>query len=145
MDINSKKLASIEFLANPDTQSQWSLIDTPILGERLLPGVVSINSDEVVILGGNDGIWNFLSDCFVFNCNDASIKRAVQPIALAPGSLQVFKTGTDRASLIGMWSQSVVEYYRGPEIGDVGEVRTVCSLKQKQANKALISDRAQLR
>ena len=68
MDPNANKLTSLEVLLA--SAKRWQSIDAPILGERILPGVCAISSHEIVVLGGNDGIWNFLSDCFVFDLED---------------------------------------------------------------------------
>ena len=70
MDRNANKVRSIEILDTSNLSTCWKLIEAPNLGERIFPGVQALNNSEIVILGGNDAIWNFLSDCYVFNIHD---------------------------------------------------------------------------
>ena len=75
----------------------------PILGERIYPGVQAINMKQIVILGGNDAIWNSLSDCFLMNVNDETVTRVAQNnnIAISPGTLQTVKTESNVVVTIG--------------------------------------------
>ena len=105
MDWNANKVSSIEILNtdNLNTQEGWRLLEMPILGERIYPGVQALNMNQIVILGGNDAIWNSLSDCFLLNVNDETVTRVAQNnnIAISPGTLQTVKTESNVVVTIG--------------------------------------------
>ena len=85
---NAEKISSIEVLssdrdAEEDQEgNRWRLINAPILGERMLAAVAVLGNDEggaigcrIAVMGGNDAIWNSLSDCFVLDTRDETISK----------------------------------------------------------------------
>lgn len=67
MDRNANKLSSIEIFNTRHWDEGWKLIQVPSLRDRIFPAVSPLNDSQILILGGNDAIWNVMNDCYVFD------------------------------------------------------------------------------
>lgn len=94
----------------------------------------AVSNTEIVIMGGNDRHWNFMSDCHVFDIESQALKRVAMSnnLAIASGPIQVFRSAKNRVISVGRWNKSILEYHHiGDERGEnLGNIETLCSFQK---------------
>ena len=83
----------------------------PSLGDRIFPGVSPLNNGQIVILGGNDAIWNFMSDCHVFDVQAESVQKiCMLEYPVATGAIPSMRIERNVVLAVGQWSKEIIEY-----------------------------------